>query len=74
MGICSSLPSATLAGHLEVVDWAYRILPKSSELVDICASYVQGGKIVSWWPLWSTGLFTLAVLGLTLWLLERKSF
>jgi hypothetical protein len=57
-----------------IVDWAYRILPKCSELEDLCVSFVQGGTIASWWPLWSTGMFTLAVLGLTLWLLERKSF
>jgi hypothetical protein len=57
-----------------IVDWAYRILPKCSELEELCVSFVQGGTIASWWPLWSTGMFTLAVLGLTLWLLERKSF
>lgn len=57
-----------------VVDWAYRILPKCSELEDLCASFIQSGKITSWWPVWSTGVFTLAMVGLTLWLLHRKSF
>ena len=56
------------------VDWAYRILPKCSELQDLCASFIQSGKIASWWPVWSTGVFTLVVVGLTLWLLHRKSF
>jgi ABC-type transport system involved in multi-copper enzyme maturation permease subunit len=57
-----------------IVDWAYRILPKCSELEDLCVSYVHQGAISSWWPVWSTGLFTMAVLGTTLWLLQRKSF
>ena len=56
-----------------IVDWMYRILPKCSELEDQCVSFIHRGTI-SPWPLWSTGLFTLAVLALTLWRLERKSF
>jgi hypothetical protein len=58
----------------EIVDWSYRILPKCSELEDMCVSFVQGRTVTSWWPVWSTGVFTLTVLGLTLWLLNRKSF
>jgi hypothetical protein len=57
-----------------IVDWIYRILPKCAELEDLCISFVQGRTITSWWPIWSTGVFTLIVLGLTLWLLDRKSF
>ena len=57
-----------------IVDWAYRILPKCSELEGLCAAFIQTGRIASWWPLWSTGVFTLAVFGVTLWLLQRKSF
>jgi len=57
-----------------IVDWGYRILPKCSELEDLCISLVQGGRITSWWPIWSTGVFTLAVLSLTFWQLNRKSF
>jgi len=56
------------------IDWAYRILPKCSELEDLCMSFVERGVIVSSWPIWSTGLFTLAILGMTVWMLERKSF
>jgi hypothetical protein len=65
-----------LSSHIAraVIDWAYRILPKCSELEDLCVSFVQRGTIASWWPVWSTGVFTLVVLGLTLWQLERKSF
>lgn len=58
----------------EIVDWAYRILPKCSELEDMCTSLIQGGTIASWWPVWSTAVFTLTLIGLILWLLERKSF
>ncbi len=57
-----------------IVDWAYRVLPKCSELEDMCATLIRGGAISSWWPVWSTGVFTLAVIGLTLWLVERQSF
>ncbi|MGB9067818.1 MAG: hypothetical protein WCC21_04555 [Candidatus Acidiferrales bacterium] len=57
-----------------IIDWTYRILPKCSELEDMCVSFVQGRTITSWWPVWSTGVFTLMVLGTTLWLLGRKSF
>ena len=59
-----------------VIDWMYRILPKYSELEDISRSLIKSGTLASsaWWPIWSTGAFMVAVLGLTLWLLHRKSF
>jgi ABC-type transport system involved in multi-copper enzyme maturation permease subunit len=65
-----------LSSHLArgIIDGAYRILPKCSELEDLCISFVQQGTIQSWWPVWSTAVFTVLALGLTLWLLERKSF
>ena len=65
-----------LSSHVarEVVDWIYRILPKCTELENLCAALIQGGAVGSWWPIWSTGVFTLCVFGMTLWLLERKSF
>ena len=56
------------------IDWAYRILPKCSELEDMCVAYIERGTITAAWPIWSTGLFTVAVLGTALWALERKSF
>jgi hypothetical protein len=60
----------------EMIEWGYRILPKSSELESICAAFIESAKITSaaWWPLWSTGAFAIATLALTLWLLNRKSF
>jgi len=64
------------SSHLarEIVDWVYRILPKCTELENMCVSLVHGGAIGSWWPIWSTAIFTLVVIGLTLWLVERQSF
>jgi ABC-type transport system involved in multi-copper enzyme maturation permease subunit len=64
------------SSHLarDIVDWGYRILPKCAELEDFCVSLIQGGRISSWWPIWSTAVFTVCVFGLTLWQLERKSF
>src|ERR1700683_763419 len=56
------------------LDWAYRILPKCSELEKMCATFIQDGRIATWWPLWSTAVFLAATLGLSMWLLERKSF
>jgi hypothetical protein len=56
------------------LDCVYRILPKCSELDGLCSTYIIDGGIASWWPVWSTAVFTLAVLAVTLWQLERKSF
>jgi ABC-type transport system involved in multi-copper enzyme maturation permease subunit len=61
-------------GMREIVDGAYHILPKCSELVDVSGSFIEIGKITSWQPIWSTGFFALTVLAITVWLLERKSF
>jgi hypothetical protein len=61
----------------DVIDWIYRILPKYSELGDLSRSLIKSGTLAWstwWWPVWSTGAFMIAVLGLTLWLLHRKSF
>jgi ABC-type transport system involved in multi-copper enzyme maturation permease subunit len=61
----------------ECIDVAYRILPKCSELENICAALFQHGNIAFsawWWPVWSTGAFIVVTLGLALWLLKRKSF
>lgn len=66
------LPSHFVRG---LVDWAYAILPKCFELEHLCGSFVQKGDLASWWwMLWSTVAFTVAMLGMTLGLLRRKSF
>lgn len=52
----------------DAIDWTYRILPKYSELEDLSRALIKSGTLASsaWWPIWSTGVFTIAVLGLTL--------
>ena len=57
-----------------ILEWIYRILPKCSELESMCFAYIRDGKIATWWPFWSTGIFAAAMLGLSLCLLQRKSF
>jgi hypothetical protein len=58
-----------------LVDWAYAIFPKCSELEHLCGSFIQKGDVASWWwLLWSTVVFTSATLGITLSVLNRKSF
>ena len=56
------------------LDWVYYIFPKCWELTSAAAAFIQSSAISTSWPLWTTGLFTLATLTLTLCLLERKSF
>ncbi len=64
----------TSAYSREIIDWMYRILPKTSELDTLSANYIMDGHISSWWPIWSTMLFTVVVISLTLFLLRKKSF
>jgi hypothetical protein len=57
-----------------ILDWVYYVLPKSSELNGLSSSFIQYSAVRASWPLWTTGLFTLATLVLTLSILQRKSF
>jgi ABC-type transport system involved in multi-copper enzyme maturation permease subunit len=57
-----------------LLDWAYRILPKQSELVGMARVYLGHGKVDSWWPVWSSALFIVGALVLSSWLLHRKDF
>jgi len=57
-----------------LVDWLYRILPKTSELVMASRKYLNAGVVDSWWPFWSTALFVAGALALSCWLMHRKSF
>lgn len=61
------------AGWRSVITFFYRILPKNFEIVAACENYIQYGKVGPWMPFWSTGIFIVVVLGLTMWLLHRKS-
>jgi hypothetical protein len=57
-----------------VVDGMYLILPKCADIESLCSHFVRTGSIASWSPLWSTGIFACALMALSVWLLERKSF
>jgi ABC-type transport system involved in multi-copper enzyme maturation permease subunit len=56
-----------------LINWIYRIMPKNSEIVGASESYLQFHNMGTSWPFWSTGVFIVATLGLTMWLLHRKS-
>jgi ABC-type uncharacterized transport system permease subunit len=56
------------------MDWVYRILPKNHELLGLAVNYLHTGTIESWWAVWSSALFVAGALGLSAWLLHRKSF
>lgn len=56
------------------IDWIYRLFPKSSELQRMATDYFAKATIESWWPFWSTGVFTVVTLTLALWVFHRKSF
>jgi len=58
----------------DAFDWLYYILPKCTELDGAASTFIQSSAIAASWPLWTTALFTLVTLTLTLRLLERKSF
>ena len=60
-------------GWQGVFNWAYRILPKPSELMGSATNYIQFGHISNWFPFWSTGVFIVAMMGLTIWMLHRKN-
>ena len=55
------------------MDFTYYILPKNADLSTMATRFFNNGAIASWMPLWSTVLFTVAILGLTIWQLQRKS-
>jgi ABC-type transport system involved in multi-copper enzyme maturation permease subunit len=57
-----------------IIEWVYRILPKTSELDGLSASYITDGHLTSWWPIWSTMVFTLVMISVSLYALRRKSF
>jgi len=56
-----------------VFNWVYKILPKPSELMNASTRFIQYGSTGGWFPFWTTGIFVVVLLGMTMWLLERKS-
>jgi hypothetical protein len=56
------------------LDFLYTIFPKCMELDRTAAAFIQSSSIPTSWPVWTTGLFTLATLAFAGWVLERRSF
>ena len=63
----------TSPGWRGFTTWTYRILPKPFDLVTASTDYIQYRTHGTWFPFWSTGLFIIVMMGLTMWLLHRKS-
>jgi len=57
-----------------VLEWMWRILPKNSDLSRLATAFLAKGAIESWLPIWTTALFVVCALGLSVWCLSRKSF
>jgi ABC-type transport system involved in multi-copper enzyme maturation permease subunit len=57
-----------------LLDWVYRILPKTAELGQASRKYLAMGTLDSWWPIWSSALFVVGALALACWMMHRKSF
>lgn len=57
----------------QIMNFSYYILPKNFDLSALARKFLVTGTITNWMPLWSTAIFTVAILGLALWQLQRKS-
>ena len=55
-------------------DWLYYIFPKTGEMNDIAETLAMGGEITSWMPIWSTMLFSLVLIGATMFIFKRKDY
>jgi ABC-type transport system involved in multi-copper enzyme maturation permease subunit len=55
------------------LNWTYKILPKPFDLVTAANNYIQYDSLKNWFPFWTTGLFTVVVLGISMWMLSRKN-
>ncbi len=58
----------------DFVKAAYLALPKVFEIGDLSRRLMGGQGVESWVPLWSSGLFALGALGVSMWLFERKDY
>jgi ABC-type transport system involved in multi-copper enzyme maturation permease subunit len=58
----------------DVVRVLYYTLPKTSDISIIIRHLILNQPVESWMPVWSTGLFGIAVLGLGLWRFNKRSF
>ena len=57
-----------------IVRGAYYALPKVFDLGRIARSLVLGDRIDNWMPVWSSGLFGVAVLGAGIYVFARKNY
>lgn len=56
-----------------IITWVYRILPKNNEIIGASENYIMFHTFGPAWPYWTTGVFIVGVMGLTIYLLHRKS-
>ena len=52
----------------------YAILPKVFDLGRMTMDHVRQRPVESWYPVWSSGLFGIAVLALAVWVFVRRDF
>jgi len=57
-----------------VADILYYIWPKTEEVSDLTLRLAQGREVFNWMPLWSTLLFTLVLIYLTIFIFKRKEY
>ncbi|HEY4839762.1 MAG TPA: hypothetical protein VIH72_14195 [Candidatus Acidoferrales bacterium] len=56
-----------------LLNWSYNILPKPFGLLSAATGYIQFGSIKDWFPFWTTGVFIVVMMGITMWMLHRKN-
>ena len=57
-----------------LLQWAYRIVPKHSELMHMATGYVQTQTVANWFALWSSVVFIFVATAWAFWRFERKAF
>ncbi len=57
-----------------VVRTLYYVLPKPVDIGRISADVARGVAVTDWMPVWSTALFGVAILSLSIYLFQRKNF
>jgi ABC-type transport system involved in multi-copper enzyme maturation permease subunit len=57
-----------------ILDGFYYIIPKTGEILDIGRDFALERPVQSWMPLWSSLLFSLVVILVTIWIFNRKNY
>jgi len=57
-----------------VADWLYYIFPKTGEMSDLAENLAMGQDVNSWMPLWSTLLFSIVLIIVTIVIFKRKDY